>query len=969
MHPLLECAELFQAITSHLDHPALAALAITCKALCEPALDALWEELLDLDRVLALFPDDLFIQGSIARPILSTDWTRPYFYVSRVKTLQIGDFPETEILQSMSPFSISSGLFPNLRRFHCESTVQDLIPLRFLLHSQLKTISLSFPPSVTNLSFLSALAVVCPHLTHVDIWFGGADYHPEVATVISTLVLALKALEYLELDIGIHTEALNLGLLPNLKALLLSRLPTKLEAGLFPRLQDLTIHRVGVVAILKLICSAVDLELVKISLGLFPATTSPQMAELMRGLKSVASLTSLKTLTLRPSPSDVNTVLADVMTADALRELSFFCRLTTICIEWSFGTDLDDKTFEVLTASWTQLANLQLVHKRTDTNLTLKSLLALARNCPRLQYLGLKIDAREVPEPPCVAPQRTLKSMQVASSPIQSAPKVAGYLSGIFPDVEHISSVPSEGPFQQNPLWVQVSEQLPVFVAVRKEEAEKVENKMMAFSLVLNLGPMHLILQLQTLATLARTCRALKEPALDALWEYLCELDCVLNLFPPGLFVQGRLARPILAADWTRPRPYVSRVKKLSIKGSNKGYAQILQVMGPFCPSGGPFPNLRCLQCLEVWQDLTPLRVLLQQQLKEVSLHFPPSIINLSLLSALAIICPHLTHVDIHLDGGVYCPGTDAVISTVFPALEALECLGITVDFHVGELHLGSLPKLTDLFLCGPTNLGNGSFPCLRDLKIQDVDAVWTTDLFRTAEDVNLVSLSLGLFPATTTSQMAELVRVLKSVVSPTCLSTLRLRPARGNMDAMPAHVMTADALRELSFFRGLKIVIIHSSFGPDVDDETLKILSASWTCLTELELTPRHADNTSLTLKSLAFLAQNCPHLLHLHLKIDAREVPELPDVAPQGTLESLHVGSSPIQSAPKVARYLSAIFPNVEHIQSDHSEEFREHRQLWEEVLERVPHFVAVREEAGKVQSKMGDDGLRTPPSHIVP
>ncbi|KAJ6463441.1 hypothetical protein C8R45DRAFT_878305 [Mycena sanguinolenta] len=465
--------------------------------------------------------------------------------------------------------------------------------------------------------------------------------------------------------------------------------------------------------------------------------------------------------------------------------------------------------------------------------------------------------------------------------------------------------------------------------------------------------------RLQTLVALATTCRAFKEPALDALWENLRDLECVLQLFPPGLFVQGRLTRPIVSADWTRPRLYVSRVKKLSIKGSNKEYAQILQVMGPFCPSGGPFPNLRCLRCLEVWQDLTPLVVLLHQQLKEVSLSFPPSITNLLLLSALAIICPHLTHVDIHLNGVVYCPRTDAVISAAFPPLEALECLGISVDVHVGALNLGSLPTLTDLFLCGPTNLGNASFPCLRELTIQDVDAVWTTNMFRRAEDVDLVALSLGLFPATTTSQMAELVRVLKSVVLPTSLGTLRLRPARGNLDAMPAHVMTADALRMLSFFRELKIVIIHSSFGSDLDDETLKILAASWTRLTELELTPRHADNTNLTLKSLAVLAQSCPHLWHLHLKVDARDVPELPDVPAQRTLESMHVGSSPIQSSPTVARYLSGIFPNLARILSDRSEEFCEHRQLWEQVLEQLPEFVTVRKEAERVQSRRMEDG----------
>ncbi|KAF7373524.1 hypothetical protein MSAN_00562800 [Mycena sanguinolenta] len=358
--------------------------------------------------------------------------------------------------------------------------------------------------------------------------------------------------------------------------------------------------------------------------------------------------------------------------------------------------------------------------------------------------------------------------------------------------------------------------------------------------------------------------------------------------------------------------------------------------------------------------------------MKKIQLHFPPSFANLSFLSTLPVVCPHLTHVTIHLDGVEYCPETRAAISTLFPALEALECLVLAWNYegnHDWTLDLGLLPKLMALDLTGPpkpvawssTRLVAGSFPRLRDLKIRHVDIMSSIELFRSV-DINLVKFHLALFHHTTTPQMTELVHALTNVLAMSSLETLALHP---DFPIVPPHVMTADALREFSVFCGLKSVHIAWSFGPDLDDATMNVLTASWTHLTNLELEQideeDNTNNTKLTLKSLLSLARNCPHLQHFELTVDAREVPELPDVAPQRILKSMDIASSPIQSTLKVARYLSGIFPNVKRIgPSDHSPEFRKYRKLWEQVLKQLPEFVAVRKELEKkFQRRMGSDG----------
>ncbi|KAF7373526.1 hypothetical protein MSAN_00563000 [Mycena sanguinolenta] len=360
------------------------------------------------------------------------DWVRPRFYAARIKSLVIDwDFTETpkimDILKAMGLFYPSGGLLPNLRCLECHShgSCPDLTSLRVLLHPQVKKISFTCSPSITNLSFLSALPVICPRLRCFGLSFCRGEYCPEAAAVVSTLLPALQTLKSLWLDVDIRFG------------------PT--VAGSFPCLQEFTMLKGGVASVMRLLSAAADLDLIKIDLCLFPATTTSQIAELAwRG---------------------------DVMKAHTLRELSFFHGLNSVYIAWSFGPDLDDKTLDLLTASWTQLTNLQLIQGGKATNLTLKSLLALGQNCPHLQCLRLMIDAREVPELPRVASQRSLELLAFGSSPIQNATKVARYLSGIFLDLRYIQS---DVLIEYRQLWKQVSELLPEFVAVRKEEREQV---------------------------------------------------------------------------------------------------------------------------------------------------------------------------------------------------------------------------------------------------------------------------------------------------------------------------------------------------------------------------------------------------------------------------------------------------------------------------------------------------------------
>ncbi|TFL00083.1 hypothetical protein BDV98DRAFT_569962 [Pterulicium gracile] len=202
-------------------HASLAALAVTCKQLCEPALVALWSEMDDVLPLLRLLPEDLFhlVQvcatggtrkgasgermhyhytsaGSfqapplyrISRAVKVKDWQRWDLYAPLVKRLTL-KFPTQLITHLLEPSTAlqlasaaldrSSSLLPCLVKYELEfypafGTV-DIVLLQLLgmiPGSGLKKLTLKTHHELANTAFLPRiLSLRCPSITHLDIVF------------------------------------------------------------------------------------------------------------------------------------------------------------------------------------------------------------------------------------------------------------------------------------------------------------------------------------------------------------------------------------------------------------------------------------------------------------------------------------------------------------------------------------------------------------------------------------------------------------------------------------------------------------------------------------------------------------------------------------------------------------------------------------------------------------------------------
>ncbi|KAJ7128451.1 hypothetical protein C8R44DRAFT_732794 [Mycena epipterygia] len=162
----------------------------------------------------------------LQRPITPTDWSRPIFYATRVKSLDFTCKDDSEFSEIFPTLSLCfpRDLFPNLTTLECDSTWTDF--LGFFLTPTVITVSFSIEPSTTHLSLLSTLVQRCPKLE--DTSLSVLQSSPAADYAISAFLRSLGGIESLSLykecllDV---TALVRIGRIATLTSLLLEALP------------------------------------------------------------------------------------------------------------------------------------------------------------------------------------------------------------------------------------------------------------------------------------------------------------------------------------------------------------------------------------------------------------------------------------------------------------------------------------------------------------------------------------------------------------------------------------------------------------------------------------------------------------------------------------------------------------------------------------------------------------------------
>ncbi|KAJ7500880.1 hypothetical protein B0H11DRAFT_1800210 [Mycena galericulata] len=527
MHRCLTILEILEMICSNLDpcdrdlpgdvavhvelvrpkQRALASLARTCTLFQGPALSLLWKTQVSLEPILRCMPSDLFhdvrhegrLIRRLLRPIVETDFVRLYIYAPRVKNLLLG-YRDIGVFSEILPvlnFCLPGGLlFPNLQVLRWRQSVSQLAYMKPLFPPKPTSISLTYDASNGNLSLLSTLATACPGLTHVFLSPRPDQTQEERNRVASLFIRGLHHIESLTMGTLDMATFEHLARLPRLTSLRLARFPGGFLSSptpsyrMFPHLRNLAMGSVHVELATKFLRMCPRTSFTSLEVDFSAPCLVAQTVEFYTALKASCLHSSLTSLALN-NYSEIPAAGRKefLVTGRSLHILGCFINLRELTIRSFPGFDLDDTLVTELAPAWRNLLSLELQTSvlPVPSRLTLESLRSLAQHCPHLHTLTVDFNATSLPprsSDPRLA-QESLKTLHVESSPISGWSRVARFLSGLFSDLESITTdredEDNESPeeledhgeeIERHRLWKEVESHIGEFVLARQEEQE-----------------------------------------------------------------------------------------------------------------------------------------------------------------------------------------------------------------------------------------------------------------------------------------------------------------------------------------------------------------------------------------------------------------------------------------------------------------------------------------------------------------
>ncbi|KAJ6501115.1 hypothetical protein C8R47DRAFT_1317163 [Mycena vitilis] len=485
MHHCLKIAELADLICCQFDPSSpergtLAAIATTCKALKDAALNRLWRttplvRLLtscmpsDLWRVSHFADDDqrlLKLKGdewyrdrmrtlTLRRPICESDWRRVHLYALRIRELICGGHV------------VLGDTLPTLSRAFPRSLLHNLRHLLWRGES-LDRIHIFLRPSLTKISFdlrstadcavFTTLGETCPKLSNICITLdgdlSGMDFGP-----LSDFVAHLPRVETISVPWLRQDAVEHLSTLPMLKSLEIRGLPgafavsPALTVPGFLALRHLSLDAAAPADITRLLRMSTDVPLENLHVEL---DCVPLAADIHTLVSTFAASVSPSTLTrlhvecrclcraTRPDPQ------SHVIHPGTLILLLCFENLTELMFTSALGFDLDDATVSQMARAWPRmeslfLAGVLLTASRTRPRTTLASLHAIARHCPRMHTLTIAFDGSTIPSSAAVRlgladQHQSLRQINVLHSPITTVSGMQQFLLGVFPNLRRITA-------------------------------------------------------------------------------------------------------------------------------------------------------------------------------------------------------------------------------------------------------------------------------------------------------------------------------------------------------------------------------------------------------------------------------------------------------------------------------------------------------------------------------------------------
>jgi hypothetical protein len=214
--------------------------------------------------------------------------------------------------------------------------------------------------------------------------------------------------------------------------------------------------------------------LVSIDLYIIRAPQEAQWAGLINGLQNGVLHHTLESLVISSDFGRRPVTLSFQMISPLLR----FQHIHSFEVDGYCTLEVSDDDVACIAKAWSQLQTFTIKPTRpVPTRLTSHALISFAKHCPELESLSLTINAAPVDnyeEKLGDGMCRRLRELHVNDSPVDNPARIAAFISDIFPEVRKIIvSVPNEDPEGKKRKWEEVERLIPIFAAVRKQEANR----------------------------------------------------------------------------------------------------------------------------------------------------------------------------------------------------------------------------------------------------------------------------------------------------------------------------------------------------------------------------------------------------------------------------------------------------------------------------------------------------------------
>ncbi|KAI0812295.1 hypothetical protein BC629DRAFT_1436394 [Irpex lacteus] len=475
----------------------------------------------------------------------------------------------------------------------------------------------------------------------------------------------------------------------------------------------------------------------------------------------------------------------------------------------------------------------------------------------------------------------------------------------------------------------------------------------------------------RSITTVARTCKAFHEPAMDALWRKMDGLGPLLECMPgdllcekyvpatwaePFLDVQAYFTREPTIAEWDQMFKHAHRVRELTLgmglpptklhRSASTYSATIMisivkhmqkRVMGQ--QNTPLFPNLMVLRCR--WYNrlqgtLACIPYLAGLSIKTVRIYGnvtsePSNVEPLDIFLATVFESyPSIQDLTLVADSG--------------PAEQFQPCTGVLSNFveraHDFRAFQSNVPLTTNAV----SQLL--SMPYISTLTIQLPDDLPPLDACTFTGSLGSVDISAryldtctNFISAIQTSHMKTIniqasescdpysvARCFKALQAHIFLTRIRIFADRAKSADRPVCMIPGSTLALLYPLSGLHGLVLEEHIEVDLYDQDALALSKAWPCLRNLTFMAiqesiRPNIRPHLTLAGIIHLVRNCKHLRRLGIAFDASNIDvnlldEGINSGPIGEnlfMLEVHAPLSPVLHPQKMAHFLHAIFPNL--------------------------------------------------------